>query len=334
MATIIDGVFKVTRRAAGGAAGAPSSALSGQIFYNEVDDTLYIGFGDDGSGNATSIRAFAGAGTFVSKAFLDDALENTGAGDMLKSTYDANNDGIVDRASIADSVDWEDVSGKPGNATTSTSGLMSSGDKTKLDGVAANANNYSHPTGDGNQHVPATGTGNNGKVLKAGATAGSASWQTLAKSDVGLGAVDNTSDAAKPISTAQQAALDLKAPLASPALTGTPTAPTAAGGNNTTQIATTAFVQAAVAALIDGAPGAIDTLNELASALGDDPNFASTVTTALAGKLAASANLSDVANAATAWSNLGGGSLGKQAADNVNITGGTISNVVFDGGTF
>lgn len=70
----------------------------------------------------------------------------------------------------------------------------------------------------------------------------------------------------------------------SPALTGTPTAPTAAPGSNTQQIATTAFVAAAVAALIASAPGALNTLDELAAALGDDANFAATVTTALAGK--------------------------------------------------
>lgn len=62
------------------------------------------------------------------------------------------------------------------NATTTVAGLMSSADKTKLDGVATNANNYSHPTGDGNLHVPITGTTNNGKVLKAGPTAGSLIW--------------------------------------------------------------------------------------------------------------------------------------------------------------
>jgi len=63
---------------------------------------------------------------------------------------------------------------------------------------------------------------------------------------VGLGSVDNTADTAKPVSTAQQTALDLKAPLASPSLTGTPLAPTATGGTNTTQIATTAFVATAL----------------------------------------------------------------------------------------
>ncbi|MBN8292799.1 hypothetical protein JI664_12565, partial [Rhodobacter sp. NTK016B] len=74
-----------------------------------------------------------------------------------------------------------------------------------------------------------------------------------------------------------QAALDAKAPLSSPAFTDTPTAPTAAPGTNTTQLATAAFVQAAIAALLDSAPGTLDTLNELAAALGDDPNFAATI---------------------------------------------------------
>jgi hypothetical protein len=72
--------------------------------------------------------------------------------------------------------------------------------------------------------------------------------------------------------------------LASPALTGTPTAPTATAGTNTTQIATTAFVTGAVSDLIASAPGALNTLDELAAALGDDANFASTVTTSLAAK--------------------------------------------------
>lgn len=85
-------------------------------------------------------------------------------------------------------------------------------------------------------------------------------------------------------STTINNALALKAPLASPALTGTPTAPTAAQTVNNTQIATTAFVKSALAALVGSSPAALDTLNELAAALGNDPNFATTVTNALAGK--------------------------------------------------
>jgi len=105
------------------------------------------------------------------------------------------------------------------------------------------------------------------------------------KTMVGLGNVDNTSDANKPVSTAAQTALDLKAPLASPALTGTPTAPTAAANTDTTQIATTAFVKTAVAALVDGAPALLDTLNELAFAINDDANFATTLTTSVGTKV-------------------------------------------------
>ena len=77
-------------------------------------------------------------------------------------------------------------------------------------------------------------------------------------------------------------ALTLKAPLASPALTGVPTAPTPAAGTNTTQLATAAFVQSAIAALVASSPAALDTLNELAAALGNDPNYAATMTNALA----------------------------------------------------
>lgn len=76
---------------------------------------------------------------------------------------------------------------------------------------------------------------------------GDKSWQTLDKSAVGLSNVDNTSDVNKPVSLATQTALNAKAPLASPSLTGTPIAPTAAVGTNTTQLATTEFVTTAVA---------------------------------------------------------------------------------------
>ena len=80
----------------------------------------------------------------------------------------------------------------PVNATTSVSGLMSSTDKSKLDGVATGANNYIHPATDGNLHVPATGTTNSGKVLKAGSTAGSLSWSTLTAADVGAAPTSHT----------------------------------------------------------------------------------------------------------------------------------------------
>lgn len=91
-----------------------------------------------------------------------------------------------------------------------------------------------------------------------------------------------------------------KAPLNSPALTGTPTTPTAQQGTNNTQIASTAFVMAAIAALVDSSPDELNTLNELAAALGNDPNFATTMTNALAGKQPKDATLTALAGLATA----------------------------------
>lgn len=104
----------------------------------------------------------------------------------------------------------------------------------------------------------------------------------LTKASVGLNLVDNTSDANKPISTATQTALNLKADLASPALSGTPTTPTATVGTNNTQIANTAFVSTAISNLVASSPAALDTLNELAAALGNDANFSTTITNTLA----------------------------------------------------
>ncbi len=92
---------------------------------------------------------------------------------------------------------------------------------------------------------------------------------------------------------------DTKAPIESPSLTGTPTAPTAAQGTNNTQIATTAYVRTAISALVGSSPEALDTLNELAEALGNDPNFATTMTNALAGKQPLDATLTALAALAT-----------------------------------
>lgn len=84
------------------------------------------------------------------------------------------------------------------------------------------------------------------------------------------------------------ASIATKAPLNSPAMTGIPTLPTAAPGTNNTQGANTEFVQAAITAainaLVASAPGALDTLKELATALGNDPNFRTTMLNLLAGK--------------------------------------------------
>ena len=157
-------------------------------------------------------------------------------------------------------------------------------DKTKISGTAITAGD----TGTVTSTMIANGT-----IVNADINASAAiEWTKIAPSSTvsatELGYLDG-------VTSAVQTQLDAKlgtstaastyAPLASPALTGVPTAPTAAANTNTTQIATTAYVQAEIAELIDAAPGALDTLNELAAALGDDASFSTTVTNNLATKL-------------------------------------------------
>ncbi|MEL8315004.1 phage tail protein, partial [Escherichia coli] len=116
-------------------------------------------------------------------------------------------------------------------------------------------------------------------------------------------ATNSTSETLAATPKAVKAVMDetnKKAPLNSPALTGTPTTPTARQGTNNTQIASTAFVMAAIAALVDSSPDALNTLKELAAALGNDPNFATTMTNALAGKQPKDATLTALAGLATA----------------------------------
>lgn len=121
-------------------------------------------------------------------------------------------------------------------------------------------------------------------ITLSGDVSGSATMTNLANVTITTTVADNSHDHTISNVTGLQGALDLKANLASPALTGTPTAPTASASVNTTQIATTAYVTTAVNNLINAAPGALDTLNELATALGNDPNFATTINNSLATK--------------------------------------------------
>ena len=153
--------------------------------------------------------------------------------------------------------------------------------KTKLDGIATGANNYSHPIGDGNVHIPANGTTNTDKYLQATGTAGVYTWATIPATTLAtLGVTATAAELNKlngaTVTTTElnildgvtvtatqlnylsalsgnvQTQLNAKAALASPALTGTPTAPTATVGTNNTQIATTAFVLANGGALPSG----------------------------------------------------------------------------------
>lgn len=201
--------FRIRRRAAGGASGAPASLLQSELAYSEVDQILYVG---QGTGGTATVVAIGGPGAYLSTA-------------SAASTY------LTQAVASADYLTKADAS--------STYLTQSSASSTYLTQASASST-----------------------------------------------------------------------------------------------YATTSYVDSAISGLVNGAGAALDTLQELAAALGNDANFSTTITTSLGEKLVKASNLSDLTDAAAARTNLGLGSMATQAADNVAITGGTIDGVTLDGGTF
>jgi hypothetical protein len=320
------------KRRVSGVAGAPAALKSGELAHNEVDNTIYVGKGDDGAGNATSIVPVAGSGGFLTLVGTQTIAGAKTFSTVPKSSQDASGGTDLVRKSQVDSL----LSAKAPLASPTFTGSPTAptpvaGTNSTQIATTAFVNEAIAGFGAGDMAKSTYDTDNDGKV-DAAEVADAAPWAGITGKPTSFTPSSHSHSIAQV--TGLQTALDAKAPLASPALSGTPTAPTAAAGTNTTQIATTAFVAAAIGALIDAAPGAMDTLNELAAALGDDPNFATTVTNALASKLAAASNLSDLPNKTTARSNLGLGSMATQNANAVAITGGAINGITLDGGTF
>ncbi len=320
------------KRRVSGVAGAPAALKSGELAHNEVDNTVYVGKGDDGSGNATSILPVAGSGGFLALVGTQTVGGAKTFSLVPKSGQDASSGTDLVRKSQVDSL----LSAKAPLASPTFTGSPTAptavaGTNSTQIATTAFVNDAIAGFGAGDMSKSTYDTDNDGKV-DAAETADAVPWSGITGKPTSFTPSSHSHSIAQV--TGLQTALNAKAALASPALTGSPTAPTATAGTNTTQIATTAFVAAAIGALIDAAPGAMDTLNELAAALGDDPNFATTVTNALAGKLSAASNLSDLPNKATSRSNLGLGSIATQAASNVAITGGSINGIILDGGTF
>jgi len=223
--------------------------------------------------DTTNVHGIADTAELATKTYAD-AVGTTAAAALVAHKSDTTNvHGIADTAELATKTYATDAADAVG-ATAATDLSTHQSDTTNVHGISDTS------------ALALTATVNSALNLKAslasptftGTVAG------ITKTMVGLGSVDNTEDSAKPVSTATQTALDLKAPLASPALTGVPTAPTATAGTATTQVATTQFVGTAVSNLVASSPAALDTLNELATALGNDANFSTTVTNNLAAK--------------------------------------------------
>lgn len=320
------------KRRISGVAGAPAALKSGELAHNEVDDTLYVGKGDDGAGNATSIVPVAGSGGFLALTGTQTIGGAKNFSLVPKSGQDANGGSDLVRKSQFDAL----LLGKaplasPGFSGSPTAPTPVAGTNSTQIATTAFVNDAIVGFGAGDMAKSTYDSDNDGKV-DAAEVADAVPWSGITGKPTSFAPSSHSHSIAQV--TGLQSALNGKSALTSPAFSGIPTAPTASTGANTTQIATTGFVAAAIGALIDAAPGAMNTLNELAAALGDDPSFAATVTNALAGKLSAASNLSDVQNKTTARSNLGLGSMAVQSSGSVAITGGSITGIALDGGTF
>lgn len=119
-----------------------------------------------GETNATAYRGDRGKTAYDHSQTAHAPAGAQANADILKAEIEAKLTGSISSHTHPD-------------ATTSTAGFFTAAQATKLDGIATGATAYTHPTTDGNLHVPATSTTNNGKFLQAGATAGALAWATL-----------------------------------------------------------------------------------------------------------------------------------------------------------
>jgi len=220
------------KRRVSGVAGAPAALKSGEIAHNEVDDTLYVGKGDDGAGNATSVIPLAGRG-----GFLDLTTGQTVAGAKTfslapKSSQDASDATDLVRKLQLDAGLATKAALSHSHAISDVTGLQSA-----LDAKAPLAS----PGLTGTPTAPTAANDTNTTQLATTAfvlgQAGTSAPSMNGSAAIGTSTRFARADHVHPTDTS-------RAPIASPALTGTPTAPTPANGTNTTQIATTAFVRA------------------------------------------------------------------------------------------
>jgi hypothetical protein len=220
------------KRRVSGVAGAPAALKSGEIAHNEVDDTLYVGKGDDGAGNATSVIPLAGKGAFVDLAAAQSIAGAKTFATVPKSSEDASAATDLVRKSQLDAGLATKAALAHAHVVSDVAGLQAA-----LDAKAPLAS----PGLTGTPTAPTATTDTNTTQIattafvlgQAGATQPTMNGTAAIGTATRFARVDHV----HPSDTS-------RAPLASPALTGTPTAPTPANGTNTTQIATTAFVRA------------------------------------------------------------------------------------------
>ena len=318
------------------------TAVEGKIYYNTTNDVLKVCLGStwtelsSATGDITSI--VDGAGLTGSSLSSGAATLNVGSGTGI--TVNANDVAItaggVGTTQLAnDGVTADKLANSINSAIAANTAKTSNIVQTTITGNAGTATKIASITNSNIVQLATTQTLAN-KTLSTATLTGTPISTTPATSDnstkiattayvrayaaqslqSGIGSGDLAIDDTDGL----QDALNLKAPLASPTFTGTPVAPTASASTNSTKVATTAFVTTAISNLVGGAPGALNTLNELAAAIGDDASYASGITTALGlkapiasptftgtvgGITKAMVGLGNVANIAVSGSNTG-----------------------------
>ena len=300
--------------------GSYNTHVDGIPFFDTDDQKLYIlNKGGNIEVKATPQTGGTGLVSGSSQVVLQSADKTGFTGASSITTLGTIATGVWNGTAIANAnlandgitIDGADIS-LGGSVTTlqlgSTSSTALAGDTTTISGgqssaITANTAKISYNS------AASTKLGNieaNAEVNVVDSVAGKTGTVTLVKGDVGLGNVDNESK-----STMFSAA----------ALTGNSTAVTQADNDNSTKIATTAYVQREVSDLLGGAPAAFDTLLEISASIANGDSDVVSLTATVGTKLAKASNLSDLANASTARTNLGVDAAGTDNSTNVTLAG-------------
>jgi hypothetical protein len=251
--------------------GVPSSLSAGELALDTTNKALYAGDG-------TSVISLGGEGAFVDKT----SAQTIGGVKTFSET-------------IVGSIN--------GNAATATA-LQTARDISLTGDATGTASSFS---GAANAEIAVT-------LANSGVSAGTHTKVTVdAKGRVTVGANLEATDIPT-LTSAKISDFDTQVRTSRLDQMAAPTASVALNSQkitgladpaSATDAATKGYVDSAVSALVDSAPEALDTLNELAAALGDDPNFATTVASSIGEKLAKASNLSDLTDASAARTNLG-----------------------------
>ena len=233
---------------------------------------------------------------------------NSGSIGDVEAGLDTANSNISTNTSNI-STNTSNISTNTGNISNNASGISTNAGNisTNASDISDNSDDISTNAGNiaSNTSAIATINAKDPVLTLSGDASGTATFTNLGNATLAVTVADDSHAHIIANVDGLQSALNAKAPLASPALTGNPTAPTQGSTNDSTRIATTAFVQGRIDDVIGNAGSTLDTLGELSASLASDQSGLAALTTTVGTKLAKSSNLSDLSNAATARQNLG-----------------------------